>query len=1006
MLLAASSATMAVELPLKPVLQLGHDQPPLLAAWLPDGRHLASAADNDLIVWDSDTGHIISQQYLPRDADAQIVPISVTADDASVRMRLTADRPKPDSALRLITCETWSFDPTALAAPALVANDTGACPGEAVASQRAANGRSWRINRDRIEILPGADGRPVVPLINLPRRQYTGGAVSPDARFVAQIAVAQAGDAKVTRVSARSLRQGTVFPERQFDGDYQRLLWLDEGHYVLSPWPISIAKPCAGGPLADTLIVKADSGQIERVPTLPQLMLLGTEGGMIGIGPVPCKETQVWKPDTLAIRKPGQGWQPLALAATRDREIFKVAARPDGSAIALMTAEPNSTRTNTPRQARAVIVHLRDGQPVDELTLPLRFDGAPYYVNNGSNVWGFGIGRDGKLLLIGIDNHVLCFDTQTGQQIGKQIELDGDVDAPDFYSTADGLLVVGLQRQSRFEVFNLSDATKSEIPADRLNAAGVLGSRNLLWSIDVEGTTRFYDQRTRNLVLTSFALPNDGILTIDADGRYDTNQGADTATIRWQVSNQPFDSLPPQMFMKDRYEPDLLPRRLDCTTAGSCGKVFKPLPPMVAINQAVPSASIARVAPGPRPRTVRVTVEARQGRAADGTLSGLSEVRVLRDGRLVATLAGAEEKAADSSGILRRDIEIAVPSRSAPVEFTAYAFNSDRRKGETSDPVRFSPSPRDRLRRAYILTIGIDRYAITGRDLNYAAADARALAARLNRIDGYKVHALTLTSDASGNRATKSLLRASFGLLTGAPGNWASILRDAGIDVRDFGPATPDDIVIISWSGHGQIIQDFDPAARADVESFALVPSDLRQSDRFAEIDTASLITAGELADWLRPLDAGDVAFIIDACHSSASVTANGFKPGPMGDRTLGQLAFDKGLRILAATQADNVAREEASRGLGLLTATLIDAGLGGAALGTQDGWIRLDSVLRQTASALPERLLAELAARDAKDPPPLLLPYEPVPPPPVQVPAVFDFTGKASQAWIATKRP
>lgn len=521
-----------------------------------------------------------------------------------------------------------------------------------------------------------------------------------------------------------------------------------------------------------------------------------------------------------------------------------------------------------------------------------------------------------------------------------------------------------------------------------------------------EARSAFFDQRTRNLVLTSFGLPNDDIMTIDAEGRYDTNQGADTATVRWQVSNRPFDSLPPQMFMRDRYEPDLLPRRLDCTTAGSCDKVFKPLPPLISINQAVPSASIARVAPGPRPGTARVSVEARQGRAADGRLSGLTEVRVLRDDRLVATLAGAEGKAADSSGIFRRDIFINVPSRSAPVEFTAYAVNTDRLKGETSDPARFSPSPLDPARRAYVLNIGIDRYAITGRDLNYAAADARAMAARLGQIEGYEVHALTLTSDASGNRATKSLLRASFGLLSGAQGKWAATLRGAGIDVRDFGPATPDDIVIISWSGHGQITQQFDPAARSGVESFALVPSDLRSSNRFAEIDPASLITAGELADWLRPLDAGDVAFIIDACHSSASLTANGFKPGPMGDRTLGQLAFDKGIRILAATQADNVAREEASLGLGLLTATLIDAGLGGAALGTQDGWIRLDSLLRQTASALPERLLAEQAARDAKDLPPLLLPYEPVQPPPVQVPAVFDFTSKASQALFATKRP
>jgi uncharacterized caspase-like protein len=75
-------------------------------------------------------------------------------------------------------------------------------------------------------------------------------------------------------------------------------------------------------------------------------------------------------------------------------------------------------------------------------------------------------------------------------------------------------------------------------------------------------------------------------------------------------------------------------------------------------------------------------------------------------------------------------------------------------------------------------------------------------------------------------------------------------------------------------------------------------------------------------------VDAGELAMIIDACHSAASVDQPGFKPGPMGDRGLGQLAYDKGMRILAATQADNVALESEKLGQGLLTYALIDEGL------------------------------------------------------------------------------
>ncbi|MBB4576837.1 hypothetical protein [Rhizobium lentis] len=67
------------------------------------------------------------------------------------------------------------------------------------------------------------------------------------------------------------------------------------------------------------------------------------------------------------------------------------------------------------------------------------------------------------------------------------------------------------------------------------------------------------------------------------------------------------------------------------------------------------------------------------------------------------------------------------------------------------------------------------------------------------------------------------------------------------------------------------------------------------------------------------------MVMIIDACHSAGSVPA-GFKPGPMGDRGLGQLAYDKGMRILATTQAADVALESGKYGQGLLTFALKEA--------------------------------------------------------------------------------
>jgi hypothetical protein len=110
----------------------------------------------------------------------------------------------------------------------------------------------------------------------------------------------------------------------------------------------------------------------------------------------------------------------------------------------------------------------------------------------------------------------------------------------------------------------------------------------------------------------------------------------------------------------------------------------------------------------------------------------------------------------------------------------------------------------------------------------------------------------------------------------------------------------------------------------------------------------SKFVSSEELSQWLKDVDAGEMAMIIDACHSAASVDQPGFKPGPMGDRGLGQLAYDKGMRILAATQADNVALESEKLGQGLLTYALVDEGLkghkaapGGAGPITIGAWLR-----------------------------------------------------------------
>lgn len=126
-----------------------------------------------------------------------------------------------------------------------------------------------------------------------------------------------------------------------------------------------------------------------------------------------------------------------------------------------------------------------------------------------------------------------------------------------------------------------------------------------------------------------------------------------------------------------------------------------------------------------------------------------------------------------------------------------------------------------------------------------------------------------------------------------------------------------------------------------------------------------------ELTALMRDVDAGDMAFSLDACNSASSIEGSGFKPGPMGSRGLGQLAYNKGMLILAASQADDVALEDPALQQGLLTYALVDglqkkkADFGSPDAAQLDNQIGLSEWLAYGAARVPE-LFVELQAQAA----------------------------------------
>lgn len=468
-----------------------------------------------------------------------------------------------------------------------------------------------------------------------------------------------------------------------------------------------------------------------------------------------------------------------------------------------------------------------------------------------------------------------------------------------------------------------------------IRAAGFLTGRPIIWAVSPEGR-RLWDSRTGAVLLTSYYL-GDGFVSVAADGRYDTNLGPDSQAFRWVVPDAPFQSLAPQTFMRDYFEPDLARKLIDCTTAGTCARALPPLPPIAGLNRALPDVALGPVTADPRRRGwANVTVEVTDTPDATGTLRGVYGAKLLINNRevarapeLAATVDGvgagnwrqANRSTPDPDGRYRFHLNVPLASDGKRIELAAYAFNDDRVKSDTARLVWQPPPMPLRPRRAFVLTVGINDYEEGRLALNFAVPDALLITNRLARIPGHQMRHASLTTarlpDGKVRRVTRADVEDALAILAGNDGEPAALkrrLRAHGHNADALDRLTPDDILILSFSGHGH----------ADASGhFALLPSDVKWPARRDAPEAATVLDVNNLTRRLQAIQAREIALIIDACHSGAAVAVPGFKPGPMGDAGLGQLAFDKGLRILAATQAGDVALENAALRHGFLSAAL-----------------------------------------------------------------------------------
>ena len=413
--------------------------------------------------------------------------------------------------------------------------------------------------------------------------------------------------------------------------------------------------------------------------------------------------------------------------------------------------------------------------------------------------------------------------------------------------------------------------------------------------------------------------------------------------LRW--AGEGLDTLTAEAYFREFYQPGLLADLVD-------GRQLRPVSHMEDRDRRTPTIDLQLLRAEDDAVWVRAGITEGRGGQMGHPGAGVRDLRVLRNGRLVHAVRGDLQLAPDGTGA----VEVRVPLLPGDNRLIAYAFNRDDVKSlDAALDVSLAQPPRTGV--TYVLAVGINRYVNPEFNLKYAAPDATFFAdalAAAQRSRGTPVEAVTLT-DAEATKTTIGLAldrlagRSTGPLPVGAPSSF-SRLRAVG----------PNDSVIVYFAGHGI----------SDGDRFHLIPADMAYSGPRNDVEAAiPLLLTRTLsdADLERAFDAMDarhLLLVIDACQSGQALELADPRPGPMNSRGLAQLAYDKGMSILTASQAHEAALESERLGHGYLTFALVEEGLRRMSADRlpADGTLTADEWFAHAVSRVPE-LQAEAMA-------------------------------------------
>lgn len=428
----------------------------------------------------------------------------------------------------------------------------------------------------------------------------------------------------------------------------------------------------------------------------------------------------------------------------------------------------------------------------------------------------------------------------------------------------------------------------------------------LLASSGRDGSVVFWNLESREMLATLVpASPSDWVVA-DPDGFFD-GPTESWQRVRFRVGEAMF---APEQLARHYWEPGLLQKVLTerkrmRTILGEQGESERLGDVTALVGSKAPILAVELESPrGQRQQRVSVAIT--------DLGSGATDLRVFRNGTLVHRQDGPLPSRVDVDVVMMADHNA----------LSAYAFSNDGVRSAIAKRSAYGPRQSRVTPSAHVLAIGVDDYP--SKPLEYAVADAEAVAEGFSdfRPPGFELHLPRTLVD---EQATRKAIRRALGEIAAV--------------------AQPEDFVVVYFAGHGE-------RQRGQLH---LLPHDYAAGSRGGEL--ARTVSDADLQAWLEPIAASRILLIIDACHAGQALEADDMRWGPLNSTGLGQLAFEKGIYVVAASQGYQSALENSKLGHGLLTYAFVTDGLRemSADRAPEDGRLFVEELLRFVAERVPE---------------------------------------------------